>query len=327
MLASLDDPPLVQRGFVYEPKYDGIRALVDVRPSSKKQQPARVAMYSRNGIDKQAQFPAIVQALQKLATSLDGPVLLDAEVVAVDAKGTPLGFGAIQGRIHLTAPSDITRAESLQPAVLVVFDILRDGDNDLRGLPMAARRLRLQERVRPRGAMATWIRLSEIIADDGRKLLARAQRERWEGLIVKDGSSVYQSGRRTPAWRKLKITAQQEFVVVGWTDPQQSRQHFGALLLAVNDEDRLRYAGSVGTGFNEAELTRVAGLLARRARTSPPIDPVPKALRRAHWVTPTLVAEVRFTEWTSDGYLRHPVYLGLREDKAAADVVREGRPP
>jgi len=325
MLASLDDPPLTQHGFVYEPKYDGIRALVDVRPSSKKGQPAHVAMFSRNGIDKQAQFPAIVEALRKLATTLDGPVLLDAEVVAVDDQRTPLGFGAIQGRIHLTAPSDIAKAESVQPAVLVVFDILRDGDEDLRGLPMAARRLRLQERVRPRGAVAKWIRLSEIVADDGRKLLARAKRERWEGLIVKDGNSVYQSGRRTPAWRKLKITSQQEFVVVGWTDPQQSRQHFGALLLAVNEDDRLRYVGSVGTGFNQAELERVAGLLARRARTNAPVDPVPGALRRAHWVTPSLVAEVRFTEWTSDGYLRHPVYLGLREDKAAGDVVREQR--
>jgi len=325
MLASLDEPPVVRHGLVYEPKYDGVRALVDVRPPARRGAPPHVALYSRNGHDKHRQFPAISDALGRLVTKLGRPLLADGEIVAVDRKGRPLGFGKLQGRIHLTADTDIERAERDHPAVVVLFDLLRDGDEDLRGQPLAARRLRLQKTVRPTGPAATRIRLSEIAADDGRPMLRRAEAEGWEGLIVKDGHSVYQSGRRTPAWRKLKLTGQQEFVVVGWTDPQGSRHHFGALLLGVYDGRSLRHVGSVGTGFDEDELARVARLMKRRARRNSPLDRTPRTLARAHWVEPTLVAEVRFTEWTSDGMLRHPVYLGLREDKKANAVVRESR--
>ncbi len=324
MLASLDRPPIAKDGLIYEPKYDGIRALVDLRPPAKRGAQPHVALYSRNGRDKSAQFPGIVGSLSGLARRLRHPILADAEIVAVDRKGRPLGFGEIQGRIHLTAETDIARAERDRPAAIVFFDLLRDGDEDLRGQPLAARRLRLQERVKPTRKDVNWIRLSEVAADDGRPMLRRAEREGWEGLIVKDGHSLYHSGRRTPAWRKYKLDAQQEFVVVGWTDPQGSRHHFGALLLAVYDAGQLRYAGSVGTGFDEAELERVAKLLDKRARDASPLDAVPKFLKKAHWVEPTLVAEVRFTEWTSDHMLRHPTYLGLRTDKAARDVRREG---
>ncbi len=325
MLASLDDPPVVKRGLVYEPKYDGVRALADLRPPEKRGQPPHVALYSRNGHDKRRQFPAIAEALGTLVTKIGRPILADAEIVAVDPKGRPLGFGKLQGRIHLTAETDIARAERDQPAAIVIFDLLRDGDEDLRALPLAARRLHLQKVVKPKGALARLIRLSEVEADDGRPMLRRAEKEGWEGLIVKDGHSVYQSGRRTPAWRKLKLTGQQELVVVGWTNPQGSRHHFGALLVAVHEDGALRYAGSVGTGFDERELERVAKLLAKRARTSSPLADTPRSLSAAHWVEPSLVAEVRFTEWTSDGMLRHPVYLGLRDDKPAGKVVRERR--
>lgn len=325
MLASLDEPPISQRGFLYEPKYDGIRALVDLAPGRGKT-PARVAIYSRNGHDKAAQFPAIVGALRAIGKTLVAPVLIDAEIVAVDADGRPQGFGQIQGRIHLRHAADIECAERAQGAVLVAFDLLRDGTEDLRGQPLAARRLRLQKRVRPRGAAADLVWLSEVAVDDGRSMLERARREGWEGLIVKDGQSVYQSGRRTPAWRKLKLNRQQEFVVGGWTDPKESRHHFGALLVGYYADGALRYAGSVGTGFDEAELARVAGLLESRARKTSPFADVPRSMARSHWVTPNLAAEVRFTEWTGDGMLRHPVYLGLRTDKDAKDIVREERP-
>jgi bifunctional non-homologous end joining protein LigD len=326
MLASLDEPPIVQEGLVYEPKYDGIRALVDLRPPARRGPGPHVALYSRNGRDKAAQFPEIVAALEKLVSKLETPLLLDAEIVAIDADGTPLGFGNIQRRIHLKAEVDIARARKAQPAALILFDLLRDGAEDLRGKPLAERRLRLQQRVKLRGTAGRVIRLSEIATDDGREMLKRAEREWWEGLIVKDGHSVYHSGRRTPAWRKLKLHEQQELVVGGWTDPKQSRHHFGALLLGVRKGRTLQYAGSVGTGFDEAELERVAGLLAAREAAKPPFAAVPKSLARAHWVKPTLVAEVRFTEWTNDGMLRHPVYLGLREDKPAGRVRRETAP-
>ena len=332
MLASLEEPPIHQPGLVYEPKYDGIRALVDVRPPAKRGAEATVALYSRNGREKHAQFPGIVRALAAMAGKLDGPVLLDGEIVAVDARGVPLGFQHLQGRIHLTSTGDIERAERAQPAALVLFDIVRDGNEDLRGQPLAARRLRLQKRVRPTPAQKKWIRLSDIVLDDGRSLLERARREGWEGLIAKAGDSVYHSGKRTPSWRKLKLLKQQEFVIGGWTAPRQSRAHFGALLVGYFDQSgRLRWAGSVGTGFNQEELDRVATLLAKRSIPKSPFADAFKTMEPARWVRPDLVCMIRFTEWTSDGLLRQPVYLGLRSDKDATEVTREEptspRPP
>ena len=323
MLASLDAPPLQQHGLVYEPKYDGIRALADVRPAPGRDAAPTVAIYSRNGRGKHTQFPAIVAALQKWAAHLPGPVLLDGEIVAIDTQGHPMGFQHIQGRIHLTSAADIAKAEAAQPAAFVLFDLLRDDDEDVRGLPFAARRLRLQERVGPKRRLGSLLRLSEIATDDGREMLARAQKEHWEGLIVKDGNSPYHSGRRTPAWRKLKLQNEQEFVVGGWTDPRDSRSHFGALIVGYHDARGLRWAGSAGTGFDERELERVAGLLKTRSiKASPFVDKV-STMETPHWVRPDLVAQIRFTEWTSDGLLRHPVYLGLRADKKAADVTRD----
>jgi bifunctional non-homologous end joining protein LigD len=322
MLASLAEPPLAGPGLFYEPKYDGIRALVDVRPAEGRHEP-HVALYSRNGHEKSAQFPTLVAALRSIGLALEAPLLLDGEVVAIDRAGRPLGFQSIQGRIHLTSAADIARADQAAPAALILFDLLRDGDEDLRDQPLAARRLRLQQRVRPGRAVARWIRLSEMVADDGRALLARARRDGWEGLIAKDGRSRYVSGRRTPAWRKLKLLKQQEFVIGGWTEPRQSRSHFGALLLGYYERGALQYAGSVGTGFDEPELARLAALFRARARAGSPFAATVKTAEPAHWVRPDLVAEVRFTEWTSDGLLRHPAYLGTREDKPAKDVTRE----
>jgi len=324
MLASLVEPPLNQPGFVYEPKYDGIRALIDVRPPARKGGAASVAIYSRNGREKHVQFPAVVRALSAIAQDLEGPVLLDGEIVAIDRDGVPLGFQHIQGRIHLTSSADIERAERAQPAAVILFDLLRDSREDLRGQPLAARRLRLQKLIRPRAPLRQWVRLSDVALDDGRPLMERARKEHWEGLIAKDGQSVYESGRRSPAWRKLKLLKQQEFVIGGWTEPRQSRQHFGALLVGYYDAaGRLRWAGSVGTGFDEKELDRVAQLLRVRDVPRSPFADAFKTMERAHWTRPDLVAEVRFTEWTSDGLLRQPVYLGLRTDKDARDVRRE----
>jgi bifunctional non-homologous end joining protein LigD len=329
MLASLQEPPVTQPGLVYEPKYDGIRAIVEIDPGtpSRKTSP-RVVLYSRNGNDKTRQFPAIAGVLKTVAARLKGPAVLDGEIVAVDKDNRPLGFQHIQGRIHRMSDGDIANAEREQPTVLVLFDMLRDGDEDLRGLPLVARRLRLQERIKPRGPERDLIWLSEIALDDGRPMLQRARQEGWEGLIVKNGQSTYHSGKRTPAWRKLKLLKQQEFVVGGWTEPRQTRQHFGSLLVGYYDDDgTLRWAGSVGTGFDQKELDRVAGLLKTRQIAKSPFDDLFKTGEPAHWVTPTLVVEIRFTEWTSDGLLRQPVYLGTRDDKKARDVRREDAKP
>jgi bifunctional non-homologous end joining protein LigD len=337
MLATLAQPPLTGQGLVFEPKYDGIRALVQVEP---RRGSASVRIWSRLGNEKTSQFPSIVSALAAAASTWKGPVLLDGEIVALDAQGRPAGFQNLQGRIHLSDAKDIQRIEHQQPVALIAFDILRNGDEDVRGLPLTERRLLLERLLggtggkraakaagrQRRDAGDGTLRISEQVAGDGRALHDRALREGWEGLIVKEARAPYHSGRRSPCWRKLKVVNEQEFVIGGWTEPRQTRQHFGALLLGVHDDadpERLRYVGHTGTGFDQKELARVAGLLKARATKQSPFSERIKTNEPAHWVTPDLVAQIRFTEWTADQKLRHPVYLGLRDDKRAREIKRE----
>ena len=333
MLATLAEPPLTGKGLVFEPKYDGIRALAHVEPAKPR---ATVRIWSRLGNDKTHQFPSIVLALAAWGATLKGAVLLDGEIVALDAHGRPAGFQKLQGRMHLSRAKEVEQIEKSQPVALIAFDILRDGEEDLRGHPLTTRRSRLltllgsdrgQTGVRPgsdRGQ--TPVRVSEQVEGDGRALHARATKEGWDGVIVKEAQSPYQSGRRSPAWRKLKVVNEQEFVVGGWTEPRQSRQYFGALLLGVPDPrtpGTLKYVGHTGTGFDQKELARVWKLLEARKTTRSPFSERFKTNEPAHWVTPTLVAQIRFTEWTADEKLRHPVYLGLRDDKTPTFVTIE----
>lgn len=320
MLATLADPPLTGKGLLYEPKYDGIRALVHIPGTDARDV---VRLWSRLGNEKTAQFPSIVRELEKLRPDLDAPLLIDSEIVALDEKKRPAGFQRPQGRIHLTGARDVELIDKTQPVALITFDLLRDGDEDIRGLPLNERRARLQAHLEPH--LSTTLRISEQAADDGRALHARALGEGWEGLIVKEARAPYQSGRRSPAWRKLKVVHEQEFVVGGWTEPRHTRSFFGALLLGVHDEKTgaLIYVGHTGTGFDQAELERVSKLLKAREIPRSPFSTQPKTNEPPHWARPDLVAQVRFTEWTADEKLRHPVYLGLRDDKRAADVHRE----
>jgi bifunctional non-homologous end joining protein LigD len=323
MLATLAEAPLQSRLLVYEPKYDGIRALVEIAPG-RRGQPAAVRLWSRNGNEKTAQFPEVAQALATAARGVKAPLVLDGEIVALDEHGRPAGFQRLQGRMHLLGERDVARAERAQPAAFVAFDILVDGKEDLTRRSLTERRQRLEAvigkfRVQPHDP----IRLSEQVAADARELYARAKKEGWEGLIAKEAASTYQPGRRTPAWRKIKLLHEEEFVVGGWTEPRETRQHFGALLLGVYEDGRLIYVGHTGTGFDHKELTRVARLLAARETRTSPFSGKIKTNEPPHWVRPDLVAQIRFTEWTADRKLRHPVYLGLRDDKAAADVRRE----
>jgi bifunctional non-homologous end joining protein LigD len=345
MLATLAEPPLKQQGLVYEPKYDGIRAIVELVPGPKG---ATARIWSRNGNEKTAQFPAIVRALEAAARNLKAPLVLDGEIVALDERGRPAGFQRLQGRMHLKDARDAERAEAAQPAVLIAFDFLREGRVDLTRLPLTERRARLEKlfdqifrlkteatrskstsgsKSKSRGfrlqAEDQVIRLSEQVKDDATEMYARAKQEKWEGLIAKDAASTYQPGRRSPAWRKLKLLQEQEFVIGGWTEPRHTRQHFGALLLGVHADGGLKFAGNTGTGFDQKELARVSKLLEARETKTSPFSETIKTSEPAHWVRPDLVAQIRFTEWTADGKLRHPVYLGLRDDKGADEVVRE----
>jgi bifunctional non-homologous end joining protein LigD len=313
MLASLADAPLADPAFVYEPKYDGIRAIAEIAPKG-----AGVHLWSRLGNEKTDQFPEIAAALGAWSKRLKQAIVLDGEIVALDRHGEPAGFQNLQGRIHLRGgPGDTSSART----AFIAFDILRAGPTDFRDQPLVERRKGLEHVFSDTGTPV--LRISEIAYGDGRALHKRAVDHGWEGLIAKVAKSRYISGKRSPDWRKLKLLHEQEFVIAGWTEPRNTRTHFGSLILGVYDGGELRYAGHVGTGFDSKELDKVMRLLKPLETKTCPFRVRPPKNETPHWVQPKLVAQVRFTEWTADDILRHPVYLGLRDDKKAPDVTRE----
>lgn len=330
MLASLpsQDPPLVDPGLLYEPKYDGIRAIALIEPGKPY---ARARFWSRLGNEKTTQFPELVAALGVWGRKLRGPVVLDGEIVALDAKDRPAGFQRLQSRIHVTVPGyrsskPILRPDE-QPTAFIAFDLLRDDITDLRSLTLIDRRAHLERLFARHPPPSTAVRVTEQVSGDGRALFKRAQQEGWEGLLVKHARSIYRDGRRSPEWQKLKLNQQDEFVVGGWTEPKGARTYFGSLILGRYDASgTLVHAGDVGTGFTGAELERLWTMLKTLEASTSPFKVKPKTLGKAHWVTPTLVAQVRYTEVTDDGRLRHPAYLGLRDDKLAKQVTAHQRP-
>lgn len=309
MLATLVDPHELPSGWVYEPKLDGVRCLAFCEPDS-------VHLFSRNRKELDGAYPEIVAAL---ARAVKGSAVLDGEVVAIDPRTGVSSFSLLQRRIGLR---DSVRARRSGVEVEYwVFDCLRAGKDDLRKLPLTKRRKRLEAVLRPGGP----IRLTPLF-ETGFEALFRTACERGsEGLIGKRSASHY-TGGRSRDWVKLKCVNHQEFVIGGWTDPAGSREAFGALLVGYFDAaGKLHYAGKVGTGFDAAALRQLAALLARRARTTSPFTgPNPPRERGAHWVTPSLVAQIGFSEWTHDDRLRHPRFLGLRDDKTARAVRRTG---
>jgi bifunctional non-homologous end joining protein LigD len=319
MLASLEDAPLCDPHLIYEPKYDGIRALVEVQPGTGA---GGVVISSRLGNDKTAQFPELVRELDKFRRRLKVSIVLDGEIVALDESGEPAGFQRLQGRIHVAQP-DFSQSHMTKVA-FIAFDLLRDGDEDLRPFSLTVRRARLERVIGAAGGLG--LQLSEFVAADGRSLYKKALAKGWEGLIAKAAESPYRSGRRSADWKKLKIIKRQELVIGGWTDPRDTRPFLGALLLGVYDRGVLLYAGHTGTGFNARELERVHRILSTLETTSCPFAEQPRTNERPHWVVPKLVAEIKFTEWTADGKLRHPIYIGLRDDVNPESVHREPAP-
>ncbi len=327
MLATLPSslPSLKDPSYVYEPKVDGIRAIVEVLPGS----PPSVRFWSRNGNEKTAQFPDIVEEISTWLKKIKAPVVIDGEIVALDEELRPAGFQRLQHRIHVTVPGFNSKKKILapneQPAAFIAFDLLREGDDDLRELTLVERRKRLEALFKKFKPPANdFVRLTPQSAGDGNALMKQAREENWEGLMVKLARSPYRTAKRSPEWMKYKLNKQDEFVVAGWTDPGGTRMHFGSLILGAHDKGGLRYAGEVGTGFSGAELDRVMKMLKKIETPTSPFDPKPKLLSAKgtpHWVRPVLVAQIRYTEITDDGRLRHPAYLGLRDDKAAAEVT------
>ena len=311
MLASTGEAPLDSPDFAYEPKYDGIRAIAVTGASE-------ITLWSRLGNQKTAQFPEIVDALQKWAARRDRPAVLDGEIVALDDQGQPIGFQNLQGRIHIKgAPA----ADAARTA-FIVFDVLFDGADDLRRLPLRERRTRLEALMK--GVRDSRLRISEQVTGDGRPMYELAKQSGWEGVIAKRLDSNYKSGRRSPDWRKLKLVRHQTCVVAGWTEPRGTRPFFGALLLGIHDADgALHYIGHTGAGFSDAELGRVWKQLQALKTKNSPFATTPKTNEKPHWTKPRLVVEVKFTEWTADGKLRHPTYLGMRDDVKPGSVKKE----
>ncbi|HET9731777.1 MAG TPA: non-homologous end-joining DNA ligase [Acidimicrobiales bacterium] len=291
--------PLRHGDWVYERKLDGLRCIA-VRDGD------RVELWSRNHLPWNRRFPGLVAELAALPV---GALVLDGEIVAFD-DADRTSFQLLQG------------SDAAVP-VLVAFDLLHLLGRDTMGLPLLERADLLRRTVATAGGDRGRLRVSEHLAGGPDELMSRACGSGWEGLVAKRALSTYHSGR-SPDWRKVKCTARQELVIGGWTDPGGARTGFGALLVGYHEGGRLVYAGKVGTGFDERTLRALHGRLLGLEAQRPPFDDAPRE-RGAHWVRPDLVAEIAFTEWTRDGRLRHPSFLGLREDKPAAEVVREVR--
>jgi bifunctional non-homologous end joining protein LigD len=303
------------KGWTFEPKYDGIRVLAFATSTD-------VKLMTRNGKDKAAQFPEIVASLKKLASRTKRSFVLDGEIVAL-IDGEPARFQELQGRMHVKESHMIERHSSSAPAALILFDILVDGDEVLIREPWSERRARLVKRVGKR--VTPQLRVTESIEGDGKKMLDEARRQGWEGIIAKRVDSRYEPGNRSRNWLKLKIEFRQEFVIGGYTEPRNSREHIGALLLGYFDKDRFIYVGHTGGGFTRKGLEEMYHRLKPLERKTSPFEETPKTNAKAHWVSPEIVVEVKFNEWTADRRLRQPIFLGVRDDKAPREVGLEPR--
>jgi len=299
MLAEPMQRAFTKEGWLFEVKIDGYRMIGARRHGEG-------LLYTRNGRPAAERFPEIRRALA--AMPYDG-LLLDGEIAVPDSQGRP-DFQRLQQRAMLQRAHDIAQAEITRPATYYVFDLLAVAGRDLRGFPLAERRAVLEEILPERGPL----RLVDGFPERGEALLAEVTRHGFEGIVAKRLDAPYRAGR-SPLWKKLRLQRADDFVIVGYTLPRGSREGFGALHLATHVDDELVYAGRVGTGFRDADLAALRDGLDRIRQENPPCSgPLPQT-RGNVWVQPRLVCEVRFTERTRDGLLRHPSFLRLRDDK------------
>jgi bifunctional non-homologous end joining protein LigD len=299
--------------WIYEIKFDGFRALA-LRGGSE------ARLVSRNEKDFGGKFTEVMDSLSKLEVR---DAIIDGEIVALDEKGRS-SFQLLQA---------FEMGEERPPIFYYVFDLLRLNGKDLRDLPIEQRKAKLERLLEEPGGP---IRYSASLGTDARKLLDQARQFGLEGLIGKRAGSHYEAGRHTGNWIKLKLQQEQEFVIGGYTEPAGSRKHFGALLVGVYEGEQLKFAGKVGTGFDEKLLRTLFGVLEKIPRETCPFVDLPEKragrygqgvtaseMKLCHWIEPQIVCQIKFKEWTRDHRLRQPVFLGLREDKDAKEVVRE----
>ena len=317
---SADELPVGDGRWAYEVKWDGMRVVTELERG-------RVAAWSANGADATTRFPEL-QALGD-ALAAHPRVVLDGEVVAVEPTTGRPDFGRLQPRMQAASPASVARVAAEVPVSYVVFDLLELDGRSLTGATYDERRALLEATV-PSGPR--WFVAGA--ESDGRALLDAVDAQGLEGVVAKRRDSRYEPGRRSSAWVKVKVRRHQELVVAGWMPGTGAREAtFGSLLVGYHDppaEGRtaagpLRYAGRVGTGFRDALLRSLRDRLDALAVGECPFDPAPprEVTRLARWVRPEIVVEVAHAEWTADGVLRHPSYLGERTDKAPDEVGRQ----
>lgn len=308
MLATAAEPHELsgREGWRFEMKWDGFRAVARVSGDE-------VTLTSRNGLDLTPTFPE----LAVLAEAVRGDAVLDGEIVALDDHGVPR-FSRIQQRAGLTAPRDVARARRAVAVEYYVFDVIEEHGRSLTALPYTQRRERLARLVRPRGP----IQVPPDAGDELEAALATSRELGLEGVLAKRADAPYREGRRSRDWLKIKHTLTQEVVVIGWRTGKGVRaDSIGSLLVAVPDDTgALRYAGRVGSGFSDRMLGELRARLDTIARDAPATEVPREDTRDAHWVAPTLVGEVEYSEATGDGRLRHPVWRGWRHDKSPDEV-------
>lgn len=304
MLARLSHDHEFSDDYVYERKYDGVRVIAVVSGGE-------VRLWSRNGKDRTETWPEIVEALEEQAPH---DLILDGEIVTFE--GDLTSFSKLQERMQIRDAEE-ARASDVE-VVCYVFDLIEDDGQDFTDRTLVERKNRLKEVL----DFDDPLRFCRHRSEDGEAFFEEACRKGWEGILVKERDSQYVHARSS-AWLKYKCEGRQEFVIAGYTDPEGERIGFGALLVGYYDGDDLRYAGKVGTGYDDEFLEDFSSELEDAEReTSPFVDEVDED--DVHFVTPRFVGEVGFTEWTDDGRLRHPRFIGLRDDKDPEEVVREG---
>ena len=313
MLATLGSAADIDESsdeWAFEMKWDGIRAIATVEDG-------RVTLQSRNGIDATATYPE----LSELATLVKGDAILDGEIIALNKAGRP-DFGLLQRRMKLTRPSEVASATAAVPVHYMVFDIVELGGRSLVDEPYSQRRADLERTVRSSGVVQVPAAFEGDLAAamDSSRILGL------EGVVAKRTEGTYLVGGRSRSWIKLKHHKTQEVVIGGWRPGAGRRDgEVGSLLMGVPGVQGLRYIGRVGTGFDDADVTELTLTMHKLARKTTPFEDVPADVARdAHWVSPTLVGEVEFAEWTAAGRLRQPAWRGWRVDKKPADVTREG---
>jgi len=302
MLATLVKEPFDKAGWFFEIKWDGYRAIAECERGPSKLGTSKVALYSRNGNPFNTKYPSIVKALARLKHTC----VLDGEIVAL--KGSKPDFHTLQYYDQNNAPLQYC-----------VFDLLYLDGKDVRSRPLYERKALLASILSKNKHLV----LSAHVEGKGKTFFKHMQKLKLEGMVAKDSMGTYHTGHRGHEWLKVKTWAQQEAVIVGFTKPRGSRKNLGALVLAANVRGKLVYIGHSGGGFTEVELRDICRMLTKIKTTKPPIGEKVPVNSPITWVKPKYVCEVRFSEWTPEGRMRHPIYIGMRPDKKWQQVVKE----